>query len=58
MLLAFEVACTVGTPAGTDHTVDIAACKGCIQGTAAGSTVSIGAAAAGTTAQLLKSGEQ
>lgn len=51
--LAFEVACTADAPAGIGHTVDIAACKGCSQGTAAGSTVSIGVAA-GTTAQLLE----
>jgi hypothetical protein len=55
MLLAFEVVCTADKPVGTDHTVDSAAHKGCIQGTAAGSTVSI---AAGTTAQLLMRGEQ
>lgn len=50
--LAFEVACT----AGTGHTVDTAACRGCIQGNAAGSTAGTGAAAG--TARLLEFGEQ
>lgn len=58
MALAFEVVCMADTPAGIVHTVDIAGCKGCTQGTAADSTVSIGSAvaAAGTTAQLLEFG--
>jgi len=59
MVLALEVACIADTPAGIGHTVDIAACKDWIQGAAAGSIVSIGAAAAaGTTAQLLEFGKQ
>jgi hypothetical protein len=55
MILAFEVECTADKPAGTGHTVDTAVHKGHIQGTAAGSTVSI---AAGTNAQLSRPGEQ
>jgi hypothetical protein len=60
MVLALEVACIADTPAGIGYTVDIAACKGWIQGAAAGSIASIGAAAAaaGTTAQLLEFGKQ
>jgi hypothetical protein len=53
MPLAFEVVYTADASAGIGHTVDIAACKGCTQGTVAGNTVSIGVAA-GTTAQLLE----
>ena len=53
-VLAKEVADIADTPAGIGHTVDIAACKGCFQGAAAGSTVSIGAAVAGKTAELLE----
>jgi hypothetical protein len=60
MVLALEVACIADTPAGIGHIVDVAACKGWIQGAAAGSIASIGAAAAaaGTTAQLLEFGKQ
>jgi hypothetical protein len=53
-LLAMEVADIADTPAGIGHTVDTAACKGCFQGAAAGSTVSIGAAVAGKSAELLE----
>ena len=53
-VLAMQVAGIADTPAGIGHTVDIAACKGCFQGAAAGSTVSIGAAVAGKTAELLE----
>ena len=53
-VLAKEVADIADTPAGIGHTADIAACKGCFQGAAAGSTVSIGAAVAGKTAELLE----
>lgn len=51
MVLAM-VAGIADTPAGIGHTADIAACKGCIQGAAAGSIASIGAA--GKTGQLLE----
>jgi hypothetical protein len=53
-VLAMEVADIADTPAGIGHTVDTAACKGCFQGAAAGSTVSIGAAVAGKSAELLE----
>lgn len=54
MVLAMEVAGIADTHAGTGHIVGIAARKGCIQGAAGGSTVSIGAAVAGNIAQLLE----
>jgi hypothetical protein len=53
-VLAMEVVDIADTPAGIGHTVDTAACKGCFQGAAAGSTVSIGAAVAGKSAELLE----